>query len=333
MSLDQYSSWPSETNARWFIRSPGRSCRSMSVQYVTSSPSRSARNTSGDSIQKKSAEPRRARYGRSNDTTRDRVLKEPPEPWYRLYPPQSLYACHVVTEFWITKAAWLESSRSGERHVTLRAVARDELQHVDALGPVVGDVDPERRRPVRLDHVGPGRSGWAAVDRARAAGATARRTDPRGPGSSRSDTPRRGRKLPVSRRNTVTSSPTCALTASAYPSMLVGALSGIRHFEVPGFRFSATTHGCLRRRRGRGRSSGRSLPGTGSTHRSERARLRCRRHGDPRAGRARRVQDDDAGRDGEQQHHRDAARMPGTERVPRDLDPHRTHPVSPRWPT
>ena len=112
IALDQYSSCPSETNARWCINSPGRWCRSTSVQYVTSSPSRSARYTTGDSIQNRSPEPRLARYGRSNDTTRERAPNEPPGPWYRLYPPQSLYACHVVTEFWITSAAWLASSRS-----------------------------------------------------------------------------------------------------------------------------------------------------------------------------------------------------------------------------
>ena len=38
-------------------------------------------------------------------------------------------------------------------------------------------------------------------------------------------------------------SPTCALTASANPAMLVGALAGIRQLEVPGRSFSATIHG------------------------------------------------------------------------------------------
>ena len=218
----------------------------------------------------------------------------------------------------------------GERHVALRAVARDELQQVDALGPVVGDVDPERRRPVRLDHVGPGRPG--------------------------------GRRLIVpAQRARPPDEPTAEALVVADPIRLDVEGSCRCRDEHGHFVAHLCAHGVgvsLDARRGADRGSATSrcrasgsrrrprmpvwtsrtrsiewpgLPGTGSTHRwNERDCLSPSRGSPSRPSAS--CPGRRAGRDGEQQHHRDAARMPGTERVPRGLDPHRTHPFSPRWP-
>ena len=119
---------------------------------MTSRPCFSARTTKGRLVSSPPAP--RPPYGRSNETTRERVANDPSGPTYRLRPPQRVVGLprrHLLLDHERGVAGVVAND---QRDVRLAADARDQLEQVGAFGPVFADVHGGRRLPCRLDHVG-----------------------------------------------------------------------------------------------------------------------------------------------------------------------------------
>ncbi len=124
---------------------------------MTSRPCFSARTTKGRLVSSPPAP--RPPYGRSNETTRERVregsvgshVQAAAAPRVVGLPRRDLVLDHERGVAGVVA--------NDQRDVRLAADARDQLQQVGAFGPVLADVQGGRRLPCRLDHVRDRRGG------------------------------------------------------------------------------------------------------------------------------------------------------------------------------